>query len=62
MNKASSIAEYLDDTLINRYVYGHLSRQERLQIIDSIKSCLPSDFKKIENKICNTFLNLVMKK
>lgn len=58
MNKASSIAEYLDDTLINRYVYGHLSRQERLQIIDSIKSCLPSDFKKIENKNLQYFLEL----
>jgi len=58
MIKASSLSSFCDENLIKKYAYGHLSRQDRLHIIDSIKSSLPRKIKELENDNLQYFLNL----
>ena len=56
MIKASSLSSFCDENLIKKYAYGHLSRQDRLHIIDSIKSSLPRKIKELKMIICNISL------
>lgn len=58
MIQASSLTSFCDENLIKKYAHGHLSRQERLHIIDSIKASLPRKIKEIENDNLQYFLNL----
>ena len=58
MIQTSSLIDFCDENLIKKYAQGHLSRQERLHIIDSIKASLPAKIKEIENKNLQYFLDL----
>ena len=62
MSNASKLAEFNDNYLIHKYGYGHLSRQKRLQIIDSIQANLPHKIRETENLNLQYFLNLSSEK